>query len=143
MYLASMPQQNLRRQFIHRKDVTGFSTDVIRNFNETAINNAYQLSRIKYAGQINRKLEQSRSSVKNNEALQPYVDELAKRVQIETDTAMDKDTLADKLATIANRAAYIHYLSGASSALLQPLQLVTVGFNVLGARTGLLKPPKS
>jgi len=142
MYLASMPQQNLRRQFIHRKDVTGFSTDVIRNFNETAINNAYQLSRIKYAGQINRKLEQSRSSVKNNEALQPYVDELAKRVQIETDTAMDKDTLADKLATIANRAAYIHYLSGASSALLQPLQLVTVGFNVLGARHGFAKTTK-
>jgi len=136
MYLASMPQQNLRRQFIHRKDVTGFSTDVIRNFNETAVNNAYQLARIKYSPQINRALSQAKANSESNEDLTPYVDELAKRVQMETDTLMSADSLMDNIATVANRASYIHFLSGASSALLQPMQFVTAGFNVLGSRYG-------
>ena len=139
MYLTTMPEQSMRRQFINRKGVTGFSTDLMRNFSEVATNSSYQLARIKYSRKMRQAAQAAASAAENNEALFPYVEELNKRVNLELPTEQSDSGVADKLATFANRAAYIHYLSGASSALLQPMQLISVGFNVLGARHGFAK----
>ena len=142
LYLHTMPDQSLRRQFINRKNITGFSTDLMRDFSESAVNNAYQLSRIKYAGQIRRTAEMASRAAENNEQLMPYAEELTARVNDELpggSTPSNISKTMDRVATFANRAAYIHYLSGASSALLQPLQLFSVGLNVLGAKYGYAK----
>lgn len=139
MYLASMPQQNLRKQFLNRKNITGFDTDILRNLAQTASNHAYQLARVKYVPQIRLAAKEARNNSKNNEDLFAFVDELDKRVKLEVEATNTRGGLLESIATIANRAAYIHFLSGASSALLQPMQLVTVGFNVLGARHGYAK----
>ena len=136
MYLAGMPQQNLRKQFINRKDIIGFDTDTLRNFAKTASGQAYQLSRLAYLPKISRLAKAAEMNSKNNELLTAYSKELNERVRLEMEGVDDRDSLLSKLATYANRAAYLHFLSGASSALLQPMQLLTAGFNVLGARHG-------
>jgi hypothetical protein len=136
MYLASMPQQNLRTQFRHRKDITGFETDILRSFAKTASGHAYQLSRVAYMQRINKSANAATKNAKNNEELMAYAAELQKRVALEMDSSSTRDGILNKIATYANRAAYLHFLSGVSSALLQPMQLLTVGFNVLGARHG-------
>jgi hypothetical protein len=136
MYLASMPQQNLRKQFQHRKDITGFETDILRSFAKTASGHAYQLSRVAYMQRINKSANAATKNAKNNEELMAYAAELQKRVALEMDSSSTRDGILNKIATYANRAAYLHFLSGVSSALLQPMQLLTVGFNVLGARHG-------
>lgn len=140
LYLSTMPEQSIRRQFIHRQGVTGFSTDLMRNFSETAINNAHQLARIKYGPLIRNGVGAAQEAARGDPKLQDYVSELDKRVDLDFRQA-DTSTL-EKLATYATRASYIHYLSGASSALLQPFQLISVGFNVLGARHGFAKTSK-
>ena len=139
MYLANMPQQNLRKQFMNRKNVTGFDQDILRNLAQTGSNHAYQLSRVKFVPKIRLAAQEARNNSENNEDLFAYVDELDKRVKLEVEAKDSRGGLLDSIATFANRAAYIHFLSGVSSALLQPMQLVTVGFNVLGARHGYAK----
>ena len=142
LYLASMPQQNLRKQFINRKDVIGFDTDVLRSFAKTASGSAYQLSRVAYMQQIVNAAKAAKKNAQNNEELMVYSQELDKRVALELDNSPTRDSILNKVATYANRAAYLHFLSGASSALLQPMQLLTVGFNVLGARHGYANATK-
>ncbi len=142
LYLASMPQQNLRTQFINRKDITGFETDVLRSFAKTASGSAYQLSRVAYMQRIVNAAKAAKKNAKNNEDLMVYSQELDKRVALELDNSSTRDSILNKVATYANRAAYLHFLSGASSALLQPMQLLTVGFNVLGARHGYANATK-
>ena len=140
LYLSTMPEQSVRRQFIHRQGITGFSTDLMRNFSETAINNAHQLARIKYGPLIRNSVAAAQEAAKGQPKLEQYLTELDKRVDL--DFRPEQTSTLDKLATYATRASYIHYLSGASSALLQPFQLISVGFNVLGARHGFTKASK-
>ena len=49
LYLQTMPEQSFRKQFIHRKGLAGFRTDLLRNVADTSSKMAVQLSRIKYA----------------------------------------------------------------------------------------------
>lgn len=49
IYLNTMPEQTFRKQFTHRKNVIGFSTDIQQNIATTASKQAIQLSRLKYA----------------------------------------------------------------------------------------------
>lgn len=48
-FLRTFPEMSLRKHFIHRKKVLGFSDDVTRTFAKNAYHGAYQLSRLTYA----------------------------------------------------------------------------------------------
>lgn len=139
LYLTSMPEQRLRKQFIHRKGITGFSTDMLRNFSDTSSSMAIQLSRIKYAPKIRNEMSAAVSSIAGQPNLEPFVEEMADRVALELPGATRETKLsraADTAASFATRAAFIQYLSGASSAILQPLSVFQFGSAVLGARYG-------
>ena len=129
LYLQTMPEQSFRRQFIHRKGYAGFRTDLLRDVADTTSKMAVQLSRIKYAPQLRNSISQARDSVANRPKFEPYVAEMKQRV----DDALNpgKESLADNIANALNKFAFIYYLGGASSALLQPLSIVQTGMPVL------------
>lgn len=52
MLLETLPARSMRKQFIHRKKVAGYSHDAIRTYASSMLRGAYQLSRLKYAHQL-------------------------------------------------------------------------------------------
>ena len=129
VYLQAMPDQSFRKQFIHRKGVTGFRPDLLRNVAHTTTKMATQLARIKYAPMLRASLSAARDSVENRPRYTPFVAEMERRVIDEL--AYTQDTTGEKIAGALNKASFIWYLGGASSAMLQPLSLFQTGMPVL------------
>jgi signal peptidase I len=129
VYLQAMPDQSFRKQFIHRKGVTGFRPDLLRNVAHTTTKMATQLARIKYAPLLRNSLSAARDSIENRPRYTPFVAEMERRVTDEL--SFNKDTTGNAIAGALNKASFIWYLGGASSALLQPLSLFQTGMPVL------------
>jgi hypothetical protein len=129
VYLQSMPDQSFRKQFIHRKGVTGFRPDLLRNVAHTTAKMATQLARIKYAPLLRNSISGARDSISNRPMYEPFVTEMANRVRDALGTF--QEGVIAKAVGLLNKASYIYYLSGASSALLQPLSVFQTGMPVL------------
>jgi hypothetical protein len=138
-FLETMPDQIFRKQFIHRKGVAGFRVDVLQNTAHLSARMATQLARIKYSPLLRNSLSAAKDSVRGRRAFEPYVAEMAKRV--DSSLAPKAKSTAEAVAGGLNKAAFIYYLSGASSALLQPLSVFQFGLPVL-ARYGAFNAVK-
>jgi hypothetical protein len=134
LYLTTMPEQSFRRQFISRKNITGFSTDLLRNFSTTGVKMATQLAKIKYAPLLRNSLSAAQDSIVGREELQPFITEMQARINQQLNPGARSG--ADKVGDFLNRSAFLWYLSGASSALLQPLGVFQTGAPILMARYG-------
>jgi len=134
LYLTTMPEQSFRRQFITRKNITGFSTDLLRNFSTTGVKMATQLAKIKYAPLLRNSLSAAQDSIVGREELQPFITEMQARVKQQLNPG--ERSGADKVGDFLNRSAFLWYLSGASSALLQPLGVFQTGLPILMSRYG-------
>ena len=133
IYLQTMPEQSFRKQFINRKNITGFSTDFLSNVSTTTAKMAVQLARIKYASQMHNSLRDAKTSIEGKSELEPYISEMRDRVANQLNPP--PPTAASTIAGSLNKASFIWYLSGASSALLQPLSVFQTGLPIL-ARYG-------
>jgi hypothetical protein len=131
VYLNTMPEQSFRNQFIHRKDVTGFSTDLLRNVATTASRTSMQLARLKYSPLLRNSLSAARDAVEGRPNMSPFVIEAEKRVNMAL--SGESGGLGDAIAGVANKASYFWFLSGASSALIQPFSVYISGLPVLAA----------
>ena len=135
-FLETMPDQSFRQQFIHREGVAGFRVDVLQNTAHISARMATQLARIKYSPLLRNSLSAAKDSIKGRPAFDPFVAEMASRV--DSSLAPREKSVAASVAGGLNKAAFIYYLSGASSALLQPLSIFQTGMPVL-ARYGVFK----
>ena len=124
-----MPEQTFRKQFTHRKNVTGFSTDIQQNIATTASKQAIQLSRLKYAPLLRNSLSAARDAIREREELSPFVQEAEKRVNLAL--SGQSGGLGEAVAGAANKASFFWFLSGASSALIQPSSVFISGLPVL------------
>lgn len=129
VYLQTMPDQSFRKQFIHRKGITGFRPDLMRNVAHATTKMATQLARIKYAPMLRTSLSAARDSIAGRPRYEPFVKEMERRVADEL--SFRADTTPEKIAGVLNKASFIWYLGGASSALLQPLSIFQTGMPVL------------
>jgi hypothetical protein len=143
LYLMTLPEQSFRNKFLSREGIPGYSTDFLQNFSDTAVTMATQLARVKYAPKIRASLSAAQDSIEGQVDLEPFVNEMSDRVDLELPGAKTSSFLKSGLssaleagANLLSRAAYIHYLSSASSALLQPLSILQFGLPLLGARHG-------
>lgn len=139
LYLMSLPDQNFRKKFISREGITGFSTDLLQNFSDSASTMAVQLSRIKYGRRIRNSLLAARSSIAERPELIPFVEEMEDRVKLELPSTYDESKASqygEAAANLATRASFLYFLSGASSALLQPISILQFAYPLLGARHG-------
>jgi hypothetical protein len=138
-FLETMPDQAFRKQFIHRKGVAGFRVDVLRNTAHTSAKMATQLARIKYSPLLRNSLSAAEDSIKGRLEFEPFVDEMKERVT--EALAPKQQSTASSIVNGLNKASFIYYLSGASSALLQPLSIFQTGLPVL-ARYGAFDAAK-
>lgn len=134
LYLRTMPEQSFRKQFITRKGYAGYRTDFLRDFNESSLRMSLQLARLKYAPKLRNTLSAARESIENRPELEPFMSQMEERVAQTLNPNIPG--VLDKIASFVNKASFIYYLSGASSALLQPLGIIQTGIPILGARHG-------
>jgi hypothetical protein len=128
-FLETMPDQAFRKQFIHRKGVAGFRVDVLRNTAHTSAKMATQLARIKHSPLLRNSLSAAEDSIKGRLQFEPFVNEMKERV--DAALAPKQQSTASNIVSGLNKASFIYYLSGASSALLQPLSIFQTGLPVL------------
>jgi hypothetical protein len=134
IYLQTMPDQSFRKMFIHRKDRSGFSTDLVRNTASTASRMATQLAKLKYAPMLRNDLSAARSSIEGRPELTPFVQEAQRRV----DSALSgaPGGIMEAVAGLANKTSYLWYMSSAATALIQPFSIFISGLPILAANHG-------
>jgi len=136
LYLTTMPEQSFRRQFIHRKGTTGFSGDALRNFITSSTNMANQLARLKYGPVMLREVDAAKESLKGNpdkDKLEMLVNELGERVQMDVYPPA-VDSVARGAANVANKTAFLYFMTSVKTAVVQFSSLPIFGAPVLMSR---------
>jgi hypothetical protein len=136
LYLTTMPENNFRRQFIHRKGTAGFSGDALRNFTTSSVNMANQLSRIKYGYQMLNSIDAAQASLDGNPdkpRLEMLVKEMGKRVEMDVYPAVD-NPFANNAANFLNKSAFLYFMTSVKTALVQFSSLAITGAPVLMSR---------
>jgi len=138
-YLAAMPENSVRKMFMHRKGTPGFSSDILRTINTTGLKMSSALAKLEHSGDIRRALElANRELNRGNDKYKPFVkrmEELAAdaiQPKIQTDAARWFDTGIGFLAKIS----FLKNLTSWSSAMLQPVDIIMVGAPVLTGNHG-------
>ncbi|PWI35372.1 hypothetical protein DI392_00655 [Vibrio albus] len=81
MYLQALPSRSMRKQFMHRQKVKGWSNDALRALAENMVKGSYQLARLEYADELTRLASETAKTAGNsgdNQASR-YSNELMKR----------------------------------------------------------------
>jgi hypothetical protein len=136
LYLTTMPENNFRRQFIHRKGTAGFSGDALRNFITSSVNMANQLSRIKYGYQMLNSIDTAQASLDGNPdkpRLEMLVKEMGKRIEMDVYPQVDSPFL-NTTANFLNKSAFLYFMTSVKTALVQLTSLPIFGAPVLMSR---------
>ena len=119
VYLMTLPEESYRKQWLHAENVTGFSSDVFRNFTTSATRIAAQAAKLAYGDKIQSQLERAEDSLAGKPAedkakLRLFIDEFNTRAQDELNPSPES-MVAAKL----NQFAFYWLLTGVASAIVQ------------------------
>jgi len=133
-YLMFMPDQSIRKNFIHRKGTAGFDKDALRAFSSHMFHAAHQMGRLKYGmelqNQVNKTVEQARLADDPTRAMI-----LANELQARHQWVMNPT--GSKFAQTMNSTAFVWYLAATpAAAIVNMTQTPMLGIPILGARLG-------
>ena len=138
MHLMTLPDSDMRKRFLNRKFITGFSTDMLRVFTASQRSANNQLARLRFTPDMRNAIAQAYAELEGNPKqykLNSVVDEVAKRaVQEINPQAPVGGFNLDSLARKGNKLVFFWLLSAPKSALVQLTQLPMVGLPVLQAQ---------
>lgn len=122
-YLMTLPERNLRRQFIHAELVTGQSADVLRVFKVSAAQYASQLPKVMYGGPIQTQIEAAFDTAKEGDPterakLRSLLNIYAGRVR----SAITPEQVG-KFEQTVNELTFMSIMTSVASAAVQPLTL--------------------
>ena len=92
MYLQTLPQVSMRKNFIHRKKMQGYNEDAVRTFAASAFHGSYQLSRLRYSDLLQDQIKQFKQALQDN-GRDELVDEYDQAKQAAEFARGDKDAL--------------------------------------------------
>jgi len=137
-YLVAMPEQSVRKMFMHRQGTAGFSNDVLRDLNAYGSRAAKYYSKLKYGTDIRNALEAAERGLVGNEKYKPFVDRMTEMVaaylQPEQQTGIEQ--AATTAADIVTKVSFIRNLTSWSSAMLQPMDIIMKGGPILSGNHG-------
>ena len=131
IWLTMLPEQAFRRQFAQRKARAGYRPDIRRNLASHVSRVAPLLSRLKFGNDLRSQETRLRELVRYSEHLTPFKQSVEERIR----GIMSPRGYGfwDSMAGAANKLTYLTYLTGASTALLQPFGLLISGIPILTA----------
>ena len=128
-YLNVLPEKSFRGMFKNRKGLAGYNTDLIQNIALVDGKMNQQLARLEYAQKLRNVVDSAQSAIAERPGLQPFVDELRRRVDAFLVPA--PHNWADVVAGLAGRIGFTYLLSGLSLPIIQPLALFTSGLSTI------------
>ena len=144
MQLMTMPEASMRKHFIHRGGITGFSGDALRNFLNSGTRMASQIARVRYSTDISNNLSAAKESLKGNlekDKLSAIIKEVEARANDELNPPID-DTLLERLARKTNKVAFLYMLTSVKSAANQMFSVLNFTLPTLAARHGWIPAMK-
>lgn len=144
MQLMTMPEASMRKHFIHRGGITGFSGDALRNFLNSGTRMASQIARVRYSTDISNNLSAAKESLKGNpekDKLSAIIKEVEARANDELNPPID-DTLLERLARKTNKVAFLYMLTSVKSAANQMFSILNFTLPTLAARHGWIPAMK-
>lgn len=141
LYLQSLPDRSLRKQFIHRKKVAGYSNDAIRAFASASIKSSYQMARLKNIDDLNDYLSEMKSATKIQDGSQGVRARLYNEMLKRHEWVMKpgNSQLSNKITGLG--FVYMLGLTPAA-ALINTTQNMVVAFPVLASRYGAVAAAK-
>ena len=137
-YLSFMPEQSVRKQFMHRKDIPGFSTDLIRVLGAHGVKAARQVARLQHGQDIRNSLGVVERQLKGNPGATPYYNKMANYVDLMVNPPVKSggykalETASSWLAS----ATHLHTLTSWASAFVQPVDIFSRALPIIGAEYG-------
>lgn len=113
--LMTTPERSIRRQYLHSDNVTGFSTDLQRGFNDSALRNANELANLKYKQKIAQQIKAIKD-VAEGTPLRGKLSDVAENLKKRFEDSLKTDGTSSIVDNV-NRFAFIYYLSGAATAI--------------------------
>ena len=153
-FLSNQPEHSFRRQFMHRKNVKGYSEDALRNFAKSSFHMAYQLSRFKFSPDLFSTIEAARIQLKGRfdpnkpgfdvklsrekNELSDYVTEVNKRLEL-----LLNPIDMGRLPTLFSNVGFIWYLTAPASAITNVIGGMMIGLPTIVGQNVRLNPGKS
>jgi hypothetical protein len=139
LYFSTLPEQNFRKHFIHRKGTAGFRSDALRNFAKSSFHTSVQLAKIEYGQKlrsaVTRAWDATEGKPQREILFRPLVDEMKDRV--ENVLSPDRsDAAATKFANFLGSASFLYYMSAPASAITNLSGLFVFGMPVLNGEFG-------
>ena len=136
LYYLTLPNKNVRKMFINRKQVSGASEDMLRAFVDSSFHMAYQHSRFKHSRSMFEQLNAAEQlSRDRGEAIDTdYVAELRRRLNY-----IMNPTDTGTIPSLLSNVSFAWYLTAPASALVNMLGVPAIGFPVLSARFGSVR----
>ncbi len=141
MYLRTLPARSMRRNFIHRKGVAGFSQDAVRALAEQGFKQSRQQARLDHMDILDNHLD----------SIQKYVHELPNNV--EADRIVEELNKRHEWVRNPSRAGWAQKLTSLgfvwmlgltpAAALVNLSQNLQVALPILGSRYGMLESSKA
>jgi len=147
LYLSSLPELSMRKQFMHRANVPGYSNDALRAFQKNAFHGAYHMARLEHAPEVYGKLNDVRRYVVDLQE-KNYPDAVSASElynSVASEQRQKQIWRPDDTTTpfrIAGQVGFLYYLSSAASAVTNLTQNLTHAFPIIGSEFGYDKSAK-
>jgi len=142
MFIQTMPATMQGAAMQRRKGVTGFTANTLRTFDITQKAAASRLARLEHGNTVRDNLAMAYALIQNDpeqDRLKPYVDQMAEFAGRQI-APTQGNSFAEFMATTANRAVFYYTMTALKTAIIQPLQLTTVGMSALTRDYGWRAP---
>lgn len=146
LYITTLPVHSIQRMFLHRSNIPGASTDLIRSFQHSAFHMAYQHARFEFGPSMDNKLLSAKSMV---DALVEDSDEKARlttyieEIKTKYKEHIQKPTISPDWVNLASNVNFLMYLSAPASAFVNMMAVPSIALPVLGGKFGTTKSWKA
>ncbi|MFL7022254.1 PLxRFG domain-containing protein [Vibrio cyclitrophicus] len=148
MYLESLPNRSIRKQFIHRKGVKGFSKDALQALADQGAKQAKQLAKFKHEDALAKSMANLNDAYNQLKMMPEEEDEN----RVFTARFMDEMTKRNEWVMNPKRAAWASKLTGfgflwmigasPASAMINLTQNIQVAIPVIGSKHGVAATSK-
>jgi hypothetical protein len=137
-YISFMPEASVRKQFMHRLDIPGFSDDLLRVLSAVGARSATQIARLQHGQDLRNSLKVAENQLIGNPGATPYYNKMAGYVdRVLSPPIMSSEMkVLDTASSWAAAATHFHNMTSFASALIQPVDIFARAYPIMGAQLG-------
>ena len=139
LYFSTLPEQNFRKHFLHRKGTAGFRADALRNFAKSSFHTSTQLAKIEYGDKLRKALDRAWDVTKDMPLREYLYQPIYREMKNRVDSVLAPEpagAFGTRLANVLGSMNFVYYMSAPASALTNLTGLFVFGAPVLNGEFG-------